>query len=551
MVKKSLTWIVYLVYQPFMNTTRIPYFLLRSLQFSIFVGFAVYLLAFVIHSLEVITYPWSVDYVEAPELNRASRIAQGKDIYTSWDAPPFLESNYTPLFSKINSWLIDAVQPTYWQGRLLNTMLTLGTAGLLARIVFVQTSVVWQGLLGAMIYCSSHITWMWGSLLRVDTLAVFFNVLALWLFLEPSWKKNKAQMTVIALLCLCAAFTRQTMIASFVSILAITIWTHRTLSLRFFVAYLVGGSLGLFCLSFWSGGHAYMHLVSANINAFSWSNTLFFFATMWDLYHAFVPAFVLGIWLVWREKPVLVLYALCALLVSMTVGKIGASLNYLMELWVAISILVAIGMGSVNSSGNRGVWISTGVCFVGLLGWQQCLHIPWHRAPKSNGGFTAASSGGWETFMTWTSEIPLAHLDPFGLHGAALRSRSVRVFSSYRGDWERDAMNNIERNLPSFPGPVLSEDMNFTVASGRDIWIQPFEFTQFSRQGLWSETPLLNAISQQKFSLLILLFDLNVDVSHTPSGDRFSPQARELMKSSYELASREGKYWIYTPTKVP
>ena len=201
MVKKSLTWIVYLVCQPFMNTKRIPYFLLRSLQFSIFVGFAVYLLAFVFHSLEVITYPWSVDYVEAPELNRASRIAQGKEIYPSWDASPFLESNYTPLFSVINSWLIDVAQPTYWQGRLCNFILTLGTAGLVARIVFVHTSVVWQGLLGAMIYCSSHIIWMWGSLLRVDTLAVFFNVLALWLFLEPSCKKNKASSSFVLYFC--------------------------------------------------------------------------------------------------------------------------------------------------------------------------------------------------------------------------------------------------------------------------------------------------------------------------------------------------------------
>ncbi|MAA77657.1 MAG: hypothetical protein CL916_00230 [Deltaproteobacteria bacterium] len=534
-----------------MNTTRIPLFLLRSLQIFLFVGFGLYAFAFVIHSFEVITYPWSVDYVEAPELNRAVRIAQGKEIYPSWEVSPFLESNYTPFFSLLNSLLIDAMQPTYWQGRLLNVILTVGTAGLIARIVFVQTAVVWQGLLGAMIYCSSHVIWMWGSLLRVDTLAVFFNVLALWLFLEPSWKKTKSNMTIIAILCLSAAFTRQTMIASFVSILFITIWKHRDLSLRLIFTYLVCGIVGLLCLSFWSGGHAYMHLVEANINEFLWSNTLFFFTTMWDLYHAFIPAIVLGIWSVWRERPVLILYTTCALIVSMTVGKIGASLNYLMELWVAISILVAIGMGSVKLSGNRGLWISIGVCFAGLIGWQQCLHIPWYRAPKPNGGFTAKSSDGWETFMSWTSKLPFSFLDPFALHGDKLLSRSVRVFTSYRGDWERDAMHNIERNLPSFPGPILSEDMNFTVTSGRDIWIQPFEFSQFSNQGLWSDTPLIDAIEKQNFALLILLFDLNVNVSLTPSGDRFTPKIRNTMKEKYELISREGMYWIYTPITVP
>lgn len=112
-------------------------------------------------------------------------------------------------------------------------------------------------------------------------------------------------------------------------------------------------------------------------------------------------------------------------------------------------------------------------------------------------------------------------------------------------------MNNVEHNLPSFPGPILSEDMNFTVTSGREIWIQPFEFTQFSRQGLWSDEPFLDAIAQQEFALLILLFDISVDVSQTPSGDRFSPEVRHAMREKYELVSREGKYWIYTPITAP
>ena len=112
-------------------------------------------------------------------------------------------------------------------------------------------------------------------------------------------------------------------------------------------------------------------------------------------------------------------------------------------------------------------------------------------------------------------------------------------------------MNNIERNLPSFPGTILSEDMNFTVTSGREIWIQPFEFTQYSKQGLWADAPLLDAVRHQKFALLILLFDLNVDVSQNPSGDRFSPRVRAVMKENYTQVSREGIYWIYTPTAPP
>ena len=50
---------------------------------------------------------------------------------------------------------------------------------------------------------------------------------------------------------------------------------------------------------------------------------------------------------------------------------------------------------------------------------------------------------------------------------------------------------------------------------------------------------------------IILLFDVSVDVSQTPSGDRFSLQVRESMKNRYELVSREGVYWVYLPKTNP
>ena len=530
-----------------MTSTRIPIILLRSLQLFVVVGFSIYVLAFIEHSFEVMTYPWSVDYVEAPELNRALRIAQGKDIYPSWESPPFLESNYTPFFAVLNSFLIDVDVPMYWPGRLFNVVLTFVTAGLIARIVFVQSATLWQGLLGGMIYLSSHIVWMWGSLLRVDTLAVWFNIMALWVFLEPSWKQSKSKMTIISVLCLCAAFTRQTMIASFVSIAAIVLWKQRSLFARLSFVYVLGGMLGVGLLWTWSGGYAYTHLVEANINAFSWHSVKFFFSTMWSLYHAFLPVMFIGIWFSRKEMPVLVVYGLCALLVSLTIGKVGASLNYLMELWAIVSIFVAVGIGSFSREDLRGVWSSIALSILLLVGWQQILHIPWYRSPKPQGGLTAKSSAAWERFMNWTSALPLGHIDPFGVHGAELRRRSIRVFSSYRGEWEASAMNNIEHNLPAFPGPILSEDMNFTVTGGRDIWIQPFAFTQFSQQGLWSDAPLRKAISEQYFSLVILLFDVHADISQTPSADRFSLSVRQELAQSYELVSKEGIYWIYRP----
>ena len=49
-------------------------------------------------------------------------------------------------------------------------------------------------------------------------------------------------------------------------------------------------------------------------------------------------------------------------------------------------------------------------------------------------------------------------------------------------------MREVTEELSSVDGPILSEDMNFTVSLGKEIWIQPFEFTQLDRQGVVCRT---------------------------------------------------------------
>ena len=108
-------------------------------------------------------------------------------------------------------------------------------------------------------------------------------------------------------------------------------------------------------------------------------------------------------------------------------------------------------------------------------------------------------------------------------------------------------MANIDENIAKLPGPILSEDMNFTVLLGKEIWIQSFEFTQLHRQGRWDISPLHQALSEKHFSALVLMFNLEGDISGKASEQRFSPQTISLMKEHYSLVAQEGYYWIYYP----
>ena len=55
------------------------------------------------HLWGVVRFPYQLDYGEAPELNRALRLARGEPIYVDWSDPPYQMANYTPLYPAVVS----------------------------------------------------------------------------------------------------------------------------------------------------------------------------------------------------------------------------------------------------------------------------------------------------------------------------------------------------------------------------------------------------------------------------------------------------------------
>ena len=118
-----------------MSSQKILLFLIRILQGLGLVGFSVFLLAFVEHSSLHISYPWATDYVEMPEIGRAYDLSRGTMIYSSWLEAPFLESNYTPLYSLLNACFVAFTGPTPFSGRLISFVCVLLTAATLRSIL--------------------------------------------------------------------------------------------------------------------------------------------------------------------------------------------------------------------------------------------------------------------------------------------------------------------------------------------------------------------------------------------------------------------------------
>src|SRR5688572_29558763 len=93
--------------------------------------FALHALLFVGHAWRIATFPYQIDYGEAPELNRALLLARGQQIYVDPSAPPYQMANYTPLYPALVSLFVRFTGPEFWPGRSLALVSTLASAGLI------------------------------------------------------------------------------------------------------------------------------------------------------------------------------------------------------------------------------------------------------------------------------------------------------------------------------------------------------------------------------------------------------------------------------------
>ena len=226
------------------------------------------------------------------------------------------------------------------------------------------------------------------------------------------------------MLLVAAAFTRQTMVAAAVAIILDLFTKDKKIALRFTVTYALMGLSALALLLAVTSGLAWNHLISANVNEFGMDELWFFIVHFWNLYHWLIPICLFGLFTM-RRSVVLIVYFIAALCVSTTVGKIGASLNYLIEFWVAICLLSAVGLWKLNdlSKGSWSRWISSLAWVVMLIGWQQIFHVPYHHVISESGKTTSEPLPHYKSVSALNERLPLHYLDPFGANPIEINKR--------------------------------------------------------------------------------------------------------------------------------
>src|SRR5215204_5154458 len=114
---------------------------------------------------------------------------------------------------------------------------------------------------------------------------------------------------------------------------------------------------------------------------------------------------------------------------------------------------------------------------------------------------------------------------------------------------DRDGLARLESVVEGTDRPVLADEYSGLVPlDGQRIQLQPFEFSQLSREGKWDQRPLVEAIREEEFGAILIF---------KPPGaswlvrDRWTPQMLQAVEDGYEPAGKYAGTVVYRPKQHP
>ena len=486
---------------------------------------AVYGGLFVVHAVAMARFPYQTDYGEGPLLSQARLLASGHDPYRSDAVAPYTVANYPPVYPL----LVAALQRTTAARGFGPSRALAGTATLTAAVLAAATvrtllrragRVGWPAavvppLAASLLLCQPDI-WLWGSLGRVDALALAWTMTGIYAIARQPERADRTWPWFLL-----AVLTRQSAVEG----LATALWylwpQRRAVAVRLGLRWAGALAVVVAALQVVTGGQFLQQIVVANVN--TWTPGAALGAWLgWLFVNGGLPLLAGAAW-GWRlardlpDGRLLRGFAVSAWAVSLTVGKVGSSVNYFFPTIAACALLAAL--------------------------------VP--LAPRRS-GLAAALLVAYAVGLG-----PLA--DGRGLGGMALRSltayRDLGTPGYDRMGWRVPANGNdpaqrqLVARLRSTPGPILSENMGDLVLAGHRIFFQPFEMTRLYRAGRWNDAPLVRRAQTGGFGLVVLYFPLQDTAAWAT--DRWPRNLLAALAAHYQPAGRIGRFYLYRYHRQP
>ena len=493
---------------------------LFKILLTFFSGLAI--LIFLIHSLIILGFNYPLDYGEGTVLNQTLRMLEGQSLYpTDLSTPPYLISNYPPVFILLNAFLMLLTGPNLLIGRLVVVMSTIGIAILIYLLIkhFYPKQGFLPGLVGASVFLIIPYVLQWSAYFRIDMLAVFFSVTGLYIVIKTPEEDRSILLAVLFFLL--AAYTRQSFGLAGPLAAIIWVWTiKRKQAIKLALVYGISGLMIFGLIQLLSQGGFFFHIIEANVNPFYWHTVEHYAREIYQnftwLIYIFVIYLIIG-WRFFRSYSFLAPYMLVSAAVAITIGKVGSNVNYLLEICVAFAVLAGVVIGKA--------WEPLPLSDTD----KPDLDFPKDEIPKPEKVAARIRRKLWFNLVIYMlfSGIIVNQLANFS------KESLLNPISSHR---ERIKMGTayeiVERSIveASTEGPVLADEFTSILSVNRiPLYIQPFAISQLGMANRWDQTRFLQAIQAQTFPLIL--------IHHFPGYpvylERWTPEMLEAIFDNY------------------
>ena len=464
---------------------RVPGLHLGIETWPVLLLLAIYAVAYLQFALQLVAFPFDVDQGEGYDAWSAWLINLGQLPYSSNADFPYYSSNYPPLWSYLVSIPMAWLGPGLAPARLVSSLATLATAGVLGIAAQRLSGRTLAGALAAGFFLGSPYVFHTTPLARVNSLALLFAATSLTLLdLRP--RPRTAALGSLALVA--ALFTKPTTIDALVA--AIVAMLLRRPRLGLLVAAVTGavGLLGLAGLMLLTHGAFWLNVVAGNANPFDLAQLSEYLANF-SLLHCVLlaTAAAQAVWMVRRRcwSPWL-FYGVTSSVAALGVAKWGAGESYFLGAIASACVLSAVWVARFYDSlpPLRLRWALGAALFVqGVLLAHTVVSaaVPWlpDRGPQS------AFLGHAPTFED-------------AQNGALITSEIRRA-----------------------RGLALSEDPSFAVVAGQPLVANATHLRNLYQAGLWDPTPLVRDLRAHKYAIVILDAELYPEPVLTAIGESY------------------------------
>ncbi len=435
-------------------------------------------------ALDLVRFPFPVDYGEAAMLNQTVCLARLETIYpVDLTRPPYLIWNFPALFSLVQVPALAWFGPALWYGRLLSTASLVVAAAGVAATLHALTRDRLAACVGGLCLLAIPMVSFWASLNRVDALALALSWVGLALVARRPHRR--APLIAAGLLLTAAVYTRQSY--GLAAPLAAFVWLwarHGVAPAKRLAAVVAGSGLGLLVVLSWAtDGGFLLHVVTANFNEYELGiagDLLLFLVALMPVYFAAVVLFLArrpgraSVW--WLGAT----YLLGASVSAATAGKVGSNVNYFFELLAGASFAVGACVAAARPVGQRVLFAALALQVAVLLAFES----PQQQEVERRRGAVAE-------------------------------------------------LESLQAMVERADGPVLADEyLAMLPLAGKPIYMQPFIFTQLVRVGSWDPAPFLADLEAQAFPLIAL--DASPD---SPTRDLWwTPEMRAAIDRRYAVS---------------